>query len=62
MKKVIRNDLILETCSQENHKNGCYIRFTDKKTIHSKEYEDVIIDYDANGKMVGIEFYRGLPE
>ena len=65
MKKVLRNDLILEACG--DHKNGCYIRFRklkpEEKVHHTKARgndSDVIIDYDKNNKMIGIEFYDGL--
>lgn len=58
--KVIKNNLILESCGQKEHKHGCYIRFSNEKIKLSSPTDDVIIDYDSNGEIVGIEFYNGL--
>lgn len=63
MKKILRKDLILEAC--DDHKNGCYIRFKelkkDEKVLHTKwGREDVLIDYDKNNEIIGIEFYECL--
>lgn len=61
MKKIIRKDLILESCGQKDHKKGCYIRLKEEKSVcHSKPYSSVILDYDSKGELVGIEFYDGL--
>ena len=68
MKKILRKDLQLETCGEtgknykniHTHLNGCYIRFSNKKVKHTKERNDCIVDYDENGKIIGIEFYDGL--
>lgn len=63
MKKVIRKDLILETCGQKaskSHMRGCYIRFSDDKPLHSRIRHDCIVEYNSNGEVVGIEFYEGL--
>lgn len=56
--------LELETC--ETHKpKVCYIKFKDlprKQFVeHSESRHDCVVDYDKNGKIVGIEFYDGLP-
>lgn len=69
-RRVLRTDLKLETCGQKDnpnhihsersHEKGCYIRFKEGKTVHSREREDCIIDYDEHGKVIGIEFYDGL--
>ena len=62
-RKTLRDDLILETCGQSSHTGGCYIRFSNNKIHHSKsrgDDNDVIVDYDINGNIVGIEFYNGL--
>jgi uncharacterized protein YuzE len=68
-RKVLRTDLKLETCGQEestyphhqtSHAKGCYIRFKDGKTKHATERQDCIIDYDNSGEIIGIEFYDGL--
>lgn len=68
MKKTLRKDLQLETCGEiqdnfhelKSHENGCYIRFSNEKVTTSKDREDVVVDYDSKGKIVGIEFYDGL--
>lgn len=63
---ILKNDLQLESCGQKdnddihNHKNGCYIRFTNEKCVKSKPRDDCSVDYDKDGKIVGIEFYEGL--
>lgn len=68
-RQVLRTDLILETCGQQpasyhhcikSHTGGCYIRFKVGKPIHTRSRDDCIIDYDENGKIIGIEFYDGL--
>jgi YD repeat-containing protein len=30
------------------------------KPVHTRERNDCIVDYDENGKIIGIEFYDGL--
>lgn len=68
MKQVLRKDLQLETCGEtgenfhniKSHENGCYIRFSNEKIVTNKVREDVTVDYDSKGKIVGIEFYDGL--
>lgn len=67
-RKILRIDLILETCGQkenkqpdlDSHEQGCYIRFKEGKTVHSVPREDCMVDYDEFGKIIGIEFYDGL--
>lgn len=56
MKKSIK--ILIEKCP--DHPKGCYIRFTNRKIKNSEERKDVIIDYDEDGKIVGIEFWHGL--
>ena len=58
--KILRRDLILEKCGDKNHTKGCYIRFSNKEIAQCKPREDVIIDYDKDGEIVGIEFHEGL--
>ena len=55
-------NLKLENCGQAkpNHKGGCYIRFSEGKIFHSEPRNDAVIDYDRNGKIIGVEFYEGL--
>jgi len=71
MRKIIRKDLILESCGQkevkekgktifESHEGGCYIRFSNKKIFYSYPRTDVTIDFDEYGKVVGIGFYDGF--
>lgn len=47
----------LQSCGDKKHKNGCYLKLTDKKTTHSEEFSGVI-DLDSNNKMVGIDLRR----
>ncbi len=59
--KIIRKDLILESCNKEHQ--GCYIRFQkwNKNLIkHTDERNDCLIDVDKDDNVVGIEFYNGL--
>jgi len=61
MKKVLRKDLILESCDADiDHQNGCYIRFKKGLIYRSEPREDCVIDYDGNGNIIGVEFYDGL--
>jgi hypothetical protein len=70
MKITLRSDLKLQTCGQKanpnlpksesTHKKGCYIRFKEGKSVHSKPRDDCVVDYDENGEIIGIEFYDGL--
>ena len=55
---VTEMTLLLEGC--QSHPNGCYIRFRNSKIEHSEPRHDIVIDYDKDGKIVGIEFYEGL--
>ncbi len=55
---VTEMTLLLEGC--QSHPNGCYIRFRNSKIEHSEPRHDVVIDYDKDGNIVGIEFYMGL--
>ena len=57
---IIKKNLILETCGQKNHKNGCYIRFKKGKVWVAVERHDVLIDYDKKHNILGIEFYDGF--
>jgi len=52
--------VFVETCGQSDHQGGCYIRFTNNKPVHSKERSDIVVDYDKNDKIVGIEFWDGF--
>jgi hypothetical protein len=56
--KTLRKDLVLTGC--KDHKKGCYIKFSDKKVFISEERNDVVVDKDENGKIVGVEFYEGF--
>ena len=70
MKITLRDDLKLQTCGQKDNPNhlhsershelGCYIRFKEGKVEYTRSREDCIIDYDSEGKIIGIEFYDGL--
>jgi len=59
-KGIIRKDLILTTCGQSDHLKGCKIRFSNKKVVTSDRRHDVVVDYDKDGNVVGIEFWEGL--
>lgn len=57
----------LETCGQRktkylpSHKKGCYLRLTNEEINHTEEYcGGVILDFNKNGEMRGIEFVDGL--
>ena len=34
-----------------------YIRFSEKKYFYSEENGDIVVDYDADGKVVAIEIF-----
>lgn len=55
---MLEATVLLEGC--KDHPNGCYIRFRSSKITSSEPRSDVVIDYDKDGKIVGIEFYEGL--
>ena len=53
----------LQSCGQKkptNHKKGCYLKLTDKKISHSDDLSEVVVDFDKNNEIVGIEFVDGL--
>ena len=62
--EVIRSDLKLTRCRGRGHEGGCYITFRELEkgelVHHSEGRHDVVVDYDAEGKIVGIEFYDGF--
>ena len=39
----------------DTHADAMYIRYTHHPIISTKESQDGIVDYDANGQVVGIE-------
>lgn len=43
-------------CDKEN--DIIYIRFSRKKYSYSEEKEDVVVDYDENGRVVAIEIFE----
>lgn len=42
-------------CDEEN--DIIHIRFSRKKYAYSEEKEDVVVDYDENGKVVAIKIF-----
>lgn len=42
-------------CDKEN--DIIYIRFSEKKYAHSEEKEDIVVDYDEEGKVMAIEIF-----
>lgn len=40
----------------------CYIRIRKGKVKYSEPKEDVVIDRDEKGRILGIEFYNGLKD
>lgn len=60
-----------------SHKNGCYLRLKDDKTDHSMSCEDdvfipkkkywkhalglLVLDFNKNEELIGIDFVDGLP-
>ena len=63
MKIIKKVEATLETC-RGHYPKVCYITFRKlKKGEFIKESEprdDVVVDYDKDGNIVGIEFYEGL--
>jgi len=58
MRKILRRDLILESCDDPAHQDGCYIRFKKELIYRSEPREDCVIVYDGNGNIIGVEFYE----
>lgn len=49
----------LESCGE--HQHGCYIKFNNDRIEHSRDYDGmVVLDYNKNNKLIGIEFVDGL--
>lgn len=51
-------EAVVESCP--DHPHGCYLRISNKKISHSEQRNDVVIDYDKNGEIAGIEFWEGF--
>lgn len=57
----------LTTCGQRkikdmnSHKNGCYLKLTNKDVSHSDDAIWTVVDFDKNNEIRGIEFVDGLP-
>lgn len=68
MKKIIArySKARLESCGQRkskyfrSHKKGCYLRLMDKDVDYSDDSLFIVVDFDKNNKIVGIEFVDGL--
>ena len=56
----------LETCGQRktktlgSHKYGCYLKLTDKDVEHSDDSLWIIVDFDKDDEIRGIEFVDGI--
>lgn len=57
-RKIIKKypEAVLESCGDRGHEKGCYLILNPEKGIvtHSEE-QTVIIDYDKEGNIVGID-------
>jgi uncharacterized protein YuzE len=45
-------------CDKEN--DIIYLRFSERKYAYSEEKEDIVVDYDEEGKVVAIEIFNAL--
>lgn len=56
----------LETCGQrktkyeDSHLNGCYLKLSDKDVEHSSDSMWIIVDFDKDNCLTGIEFVEGI--
>jgi len=59
-------EAMLKTCGQKktkgwkNHMKGCYLKLTNNNVSHSRDDLFIVVDFDKNDKLVGIEFVDGL--
>ncbi len=64
MEKILRKfkEARLETCGQKktkhlkSHKNGCYLRLTNKEIAHSDDSLWIVVDFDKNNEIRGNRF------
>jgi len=58
----LTKEVVIENC--KDHPEGCYIRFRKLKkneiVQHSEPRNDVVIDFDKDNNIIGIEFYFGM--
>ena len=52
---------LLKTCGEKEHKNGCYLQLTNKDFSHSDDSLWIVVDFDKNNEIRGIDFVDGLP-
>jgi hypothetical protein len=66
--KIIKKypEAVLKSCGQrktktwKSHMKGCYLRLTDNDIKYSRDDLFIVVDFDKNNKLVGIEFVDGL--
>jgi hypothetical protein len=71
MKKITKKypKARLESCSggkiegsKYSHKNGCFLRLSDDKYVHSTDDVGMIVlDFNRKDEIIGIEFVDGIP-
>ena len=60
--KTIKKYPKAELIGCKEHKNGCYLKLTERRVIHSIEYDGMIVlDFNDKDELIGMDFIDGLP-